>query len=437
MTMNELDILRLQYAAPLATLSSFTEVQKAGAARVLAAVDALSEERETAYVEAASQLAWCVQFDVRDPKRAKCPPGQLLRAVRELAHRNEEHRSIQCTKDTEIARLTKCASDSDSHASAMEEATMRAQPAVYVTDIEAMAEAIWQLPYVDCEGRGTIAEIARKFARPLSREALAKVIADAYWDDSRAANDVDHVVDAVLSFIGARAVDSQASRVVGESRSGDASKLPQHEGASPDSSAARASLAEAARAKMDERGPKGTYGDITRPVWMDVPFPPDSTPRLEGAGAEHLRSYAVSLERTVEALKDGNDKRDDVIAEHQLTLRAVDILARRYGNDELAEVLKSSRFTPAPQESDVAALKHAIDCALDDWSMNDEDSRSEADVCRQACMSWFRAHRVVELPRLVHKSVPWNESCQYGFDMAIRSVKSALSRAGVAFTEAK
>jgi len=47
-----------------------------------------------------------------------------------------------------------------------------------------------------------------------------------------------------------------------------------------------------------EKATDGTFGDIVRPEWIDVPFETEpNRPILLASAAEHLRAYAVSQER--------------------------------------------------------------------------------------------------------------------------------------------
>jgi hypothetical protein len=217
-----LDILRAIHGTPAASEQSFTASMIQGAERVRELFDTKTSHLRSEYDESQGvirslqeKLAACEQEASASDAHASAMEEQTMRAmdVEEVATKlwNESH-----TYEETVALLRK---------------HFRAAPAVYLTDFEALVA-----DFFDGESKSKYMErrdwvlLFRKFMRPASREALAKVIADAADGSLSVSRDV---ADAVLSFLGAVA---QSSIVVGESRSGDASKMPQHEGASPDSS---------------------------------------------------------------------------------------------------------------------------------------------------------------------------------------------------------
>jgi len=419
--------------------------------------------------------------------------------------------------DARIKDLEQEASASDAHASAMEEATMdveacakelerhasdvgdmydvrqevlveafsvilrkhfRAAPAVYLTDVEAVVKDQFEGPdrYTP-KTRAECLERLRRFTKRIDREALIAVISKTCLRSN--CEVCPETADAVLSFLGAGASD-----VVLQSHAVDAGPLAQlqhaelHRLLAPVLDAAAFSPGQETAEKAIERllsqwrsglqpivpfiSIDGSFGDITRPDWLDIPFTqPFATPVLMVEGAEHVRAYAVSLERTIESLRQAQASgkpRDPLVGEscQACVLGAgAETLADKVARDIVhvpnnplclndkgalcVDLKLNVPPAPAPQESDVESLARAIQADarrrypnLPPWEEDGKQSRANWLRDAQVSLDWFLAHRVVELPK--HNSTL--KAFDYGYSSALEDIKKALDRAGIAHRSA-
>jgi len=537
--MQLLDILRAIHGTPCAAEQSFTASMIQGAERVMALVKKESAElseqttfatvfRETiakqdAEIVRLKQEASASDAHARDVEAHLEAARANVKAARDIIQRAFAELppawDVRGGLPEQIAAALRA---SDAHASAMEEATMRAM------DVEAAAKEIRDEVDASAHGlsMGEYQAILRKHFRAapaVDRNELVRVIYCLGIGQVRS----EEIADAVLSFLGAGASD-----VVLQSHAVDAGPLAQlqhaelHRLLAPVLDAAAFAPGQETAEKAIERllfqwrsglQPRvpfslidGSFGDITRPDWLDIPFSqPFATPVLMVEGAEHVRAYAVSLERTIESLRQAQASgkpRDPLMGEscqacvlgagaEEPEKRAVDLVseasvrlaernrlaaaarekmdergpitaewifeetfrlgmtwtvpsfaALREQNQEwadryvkLAESINARIVppAPAPQESDVESeflrYREAQQKAGDAYCANDDDKREWSRVEFDAAREFFRAHRVVELPKRPGVG-PLSYDATYlaGFYRALIAVKQALDRAGIA-----